>query len=134
MEALMQVGGLALVIGMTYGPVVALLGLLNLRDHRQSRLLGSVMKELRAREFDGRLAVKVRCALLSRRSVVTLDMRTCSRDEMWQALARLSRSLPPTVRVLVDGTIDPRFPAPVTLAIPGRRPLACPSQPSAVTR
>ena len=134
MEALMQVGGLVLMVGMTYGPVVALLGLLNLRDHRQSRLLGSVIQRLPRREFGGRLAVQVRCALLSPRSVVTLDMRTCSREEIWQAVARLSRSLPPGVRVLVDGTIDPRFPTLVTLAIPGRRPLARPSQPSAVTR
>jgi hypothetical protein len=134
MEALIQVGGLVLMVGMTYGPVVALLGLLNLRDHRQSRLLGSVMQWFPPREFGGRLAVHVRCALLSRRSVVTLDMRACSREEIWQAVARLSRNRPPAVRALVDGTIDPRFPAPITLAIPGRRPLACPSQPSAVTR
>lgn len=134
MEPLMQFGGLVLLITATYGPVFALLALLNLRDRRESRLLGSVMKKLAAREFGGRLAVQVRCALLSPRSVVTLDMRTCSREEIWQAVARLSRSLPPGVRVLVDGTIDPRFPTPVTLAIPGRRPLARPSQPSAVTR
>ncbi|MCI0370456.1 MAG: hypothetical protein L0214_03530 [candidate division NC10 bacterium] len=134
MEALMQVGGFVLMVRMTYGPVVALLGLLNLRDHRQSRLLGSVMQWFPPREFGGRLAVQVRCALLSPRSVVTLDMRACSREEIWQAVARLSRSLPPGVRVLVDGTIDPQCPAPVTLAIPGRRPLARPSHPSAVTR
>lgn len=128
MEALMQVAGLALMVGMTYGPLVALLMLLNLRDHRQLRLLGSVMKELPVREFGGRVAIDVRCALLSRGSVVTLDMRTCSREEIWQAVTRLSRSLPLGARVLVDGTLDPRFPAPVTLAIPGRRPFACPLQ------
>lgn len=127
MDALMQVGGLVLMIGMTYGPVVALLGLLNLRDHRQARLLGSVMQWFPPREFGGRVAIDVRCAVLSPRSVVTLDMRACSHEEIWHVVARLSRSLSPTVRVLVDGTIDPRFPAPVRLAIPGRRPLAFPS-------
>lgn len=133
MQALMQLGGLVLMVAMTYAPVVVLLGLLNLRDRRQSRLLGNVMKELPAREFGGRLAVQVRSALLSRRGVVTLDMRACSRDEIWEAVARLCRSLPPAVRLLVDGTVDPQCPAPVTLAIRSRRPLACPSQPSAVT-
>jgi len=134
MEGLMHFGGLVLVIGMTYGPVLALLGLLNLRDRRQSRLLGGVMQRLPRREFGGRLAIDVRCPLLSRRSVVTLDMRACSRDEIWQAVTRLSRSFPPGVRLLVDGTVDPQCPEPIRLAIPGRRPLACPSQPSAVTR
>jgi hypothetical protein len=133
MESLMQLGGFLLVVGITYGPVVGLLELLNLRDRRQSRLLGRVMKELPAGEFGGRLAVQVRSALLSRRSVVTLDMRACSRDEIWQTVARLSRSLPAGIRLVVDGTVDPSCPSPVTLAVPGRRRLACPSQPSPVT-
>jgi len=122
MEALMQVGGLVLMVGMTYGPVVALLGLLNLRDHRQSRLLGSVMQRLPRRDFGGRLAVHVRCALLSPRGVVTVALRACSRDEVWEAVARVSRSLPPQVRLVVDGIADPRF-------LAGTRPAPDPSAP-----
>lgn len=133
MQGLMQLGGLILMVGITYGPVVGLLELLNLRDRRRSWLLGSVMKELAARHFSGRIAVHVHCALLSRRSVVRLDMRGCSRDEIWQALARLSRSLPPAVRLRVDGIVDPECPAPVTLTIPNARCLSSPPQPSAVT-
>jgi len=132
MEGLLQLGGLLLMVGMTVAPVVVLLGLLNRRDHRESRLLGRVMKALPPRQFGGRLAVHVRCALLSPRSVITLDMQACSRDEIWQAIARLSRSLPPGVRLLVDGTVDPQCPAAVRLAIRSRRPFAGPSHPSAV--
>lgn len=132
MEGLMRFGGLVLMVGMTYAPVIGLLELLNFRDRRESRLLGSVMKELAARHFSGRIAVHVHCALLSRRSVVKLDMRACSHDEIWLTVARLSRTLPPTVRLRVDGVVDPQCRAPVTLAVPGRR-LARPSQPYAVT-
>ena len=123
MEGLTQLGGLVLTVGMTYGPVVALLGLLNLRDRRQSRLLGSVVQELPRGQFGGRLAVQVRSALLSPRSVVTLDMRACLCDEIWQAVARLSRSLPAGVRLVVDGTVDPHCPAPAPsrLPVPARR-------------
>jgi hypothetical protein len=134
MEGLMQFGGLVLMVGMTYAPVVGLLELLNLRDRRESRLLGTVMKELAARHFSGRIAVRAHCALLSRRSVVRLDMRACWHDEIWLTVARLSRTLPPAARLLVDATVDPQCPAPVTLAVPSQRPFAYPSQPFAVTR
>jgi hypothetical protein len=133
MEGLMQLGGLVVMVGVTYGPVVGLLELLNLRDGRRSRLLASVMKELAARHFSGRIAVRVHCALLSRRSVVRLDMQACSPDEIWQALARLSRRLPPIVRLRVDGIVDPECPTLVTVAVPSRHHLTCPSQSSAVT-
>lgn len=132
MQGWMQLGGFLLMVGITYGPVVGLLELLNLRDRRQSRLLGSLMKELAARHFSGRIAVHVHCALLSRHSVVRLDMRACSPDEIWQAIARLSRRLPPAVRLRVDGIVDPECPSPVTLTIPNTPRLPCPPQPSAV--
>ena len=112
MEGLMQLGGFLLIVGITYGPVVGLLELLNLRDRRRSRLLGSVMKALAARHLSGRIAVHVHCALLSRRSAVMLDMRACSRDEIWDAIGRMSRNLPSRVRLVVDGTMDPQVPAP----------------------
>lgn len=132
-QALMQLGGLVAMIGLTYGPVVVLVALLNRRDRRQSRLLGTVLKELPPREFRGRVAVHVRCALLSRRSVLTLDMRACSPDEIWQAVGRLSRSLPPSVRLVVDGTPDPQCPATFTVEAASPLPLGSPSRPSVAT-
>ncbi|MBI4412992.1 MAG: hypothetical protein HY576_01310, partial [candidate division NC10 bacterium] len=41
---LMQLGGLLVVIALTYGPLVALMVLLNLRDRRKSRLHRTVLK------------------------------------------------------------------------------------------
>lgn len=130
MHALMQLGGLVAMIGLTYAPVVVLLALLNLRDRRQSRVLGTVLKELPRREFGGRVAVHARCALLSRRSVLTLDMRACAREEIWPALARLSRSLPASVRLVVDGTLDPQLPGTFTVEATSPLPLRQPSRPS----
>jgi hypothetical protein len=130
MQALMQLGGLVLLVGMTYAPVVGLLGLLNLRDRRQSTLLGTVLGQLPWRELRGRLAIHARCALLSRRGLVRLDMRACSRDEIWEAVGRVSRSLPPSVRLVIDGTVDPQFPAAVTVEATGSPPRCHPPRPS----
>lgn len=132
MDGLMQVGGLLLVIGFTYGPVVALLALLNHRDRRDARLLGAVLKALNWREARGRVAVRVRSTLLSPRSVVAVDMRACSRDEVWDAILRLARCLPPHVHAIVDGTVAPQAPATFTVKTGSRPLLACPARPSVV--
>lgn len=129
-QALMQLGGLVAVIGLTCGPVLVLLALLNRRDRRQARLVGTVLKELPRREFGGRVAVHVRCALVSPRSVVTVDMRACSREEIWEAIGRMSRSLPPRVQLVVDGTVDPQVPATFTVEATSRLRLRSPSRPS----
>jgi len=126
MQGLMQVAGFLLTIGVTYGLVFLLLGLLNLRDRRQSRLLGTVMRQLPWRDFLGRFAVQVRCALLSPRGVVTVTLRACSRDELWDVIERLFRNLPPHVRLVVDGTGTPRFPARFTVETAPRPPASDP--------
>ena len=130
MEGLMQVGGLLLAIALTYGPVVGLMALLNLRDRRQLRVLGTVLKQFASRDLLSRVAIRIRCALLSPRSVVAIDMRACSRDEIWETVGRLSRTLPPSVRLVVDGRVDPEFPATVTVEATGSPPLCHPSRPS----
>lgn len=133
MEALMPLGGLVAMIGLTYGPVVGLMALLNLRDRRQSRLHGSVLTQFGSLALRGRVAIQTRCALLSPRSVVAVDMRACSRDEIWEAVGRLSRSLPPRVRLVVDGTLDPQLPATFTVEATQPLPLRHPSRPSVAT-
>ncbi len=60
------------------------------------------------------IAVQVHCALFSRRSVVTVDMRACSREAVWDAMARLRRALPPEVALRVVSRMDPRLPTPLT--------------------
>jgi len=60
-------------------------------------------------------------------------MRGCSRDEIWDAIGRMSRSIPPRVRLVVDGTMDPQVPATFTVEATSALPLCHPSRPSAAT-
>jgi hypothetical protein len=124
---MVQLGELALWLGLAVSPVLVPALLLNLRDRRESAVLGTVGAQLSSRELRGRIAVRVRCALLGKGGVVALDMRDCSQEEIWGAMVRLSRSLPPTVQLVVDGVVDRD--APVTFAVqaaarrrPGRSP------------
>lgn len=133
MEVLRQVGGLLVGIALSYGPVVGLMTLLNLRDRRQSRLHGSVLTQFGSLALRGRVAIQTRCAVLSPRSLVTVDMRACSRDEIWEAVGRLSQSLPPRVRLVVDGTLDPQLPATFTVEATRPLPLRHPSRLSVAT-
>ena len=133
MLGLMQLGGLLAMIAMTYGPVVGLLGLLNRRDRRESAILGSVLTQFASPNFRGRIAAEVRCALFSRRSVVKVNALACSREEIWDAIARLSRSLPSRVRLVIHATGDPELPAAFTVEIPGRQPGCRPPRTSVAT-
>jgi hypothetical protein len=133
MLALMHLGGLLAMIAMAYGPVVGLLGLLNRRDRRESAILGSVLTQFASPDFRGRIAAEVRCALFSRRAVVTVNALSCSRDEIWNAIARLSRSLPSRVQLVIHPTGDPEFPATFTVEIPASQPGCRPPRASVAT-
>lgn len=133
MQGLAQLGGAAIVLTVVLGPVVGLMGLHNLRDRRQSALLGTVLERLASRQLRGRFAVRVRCAALSRRSIVTIDMRGCSRDEIWDAVTRLSLDLPPHARLVIDGTVGREVPATFTVETPRKPPLCQPSRRSVAT-
>jgi len=109
MNVLMQLGGFLVVILFTVGPVLGLLLLLNLRDRRQARLL-DIVWQFTPRDVSDRIAIHVRGAALSPRAVVTVDMHACSRDEIWEASARWAASLPPPVRLLVNGKTDQGLP------------------------
>lgn len=130
LQGLMQLGGLAGILVLTLGPVVALVELLNLRDRRQLTLLNTVCAQFSAQAVRSDIAVQVHCALFSRRSVVTVDMRACSPDEIWDAIMRLSQRLPPHVRLVVDGTVNRQLPATFTVEATVRPPLCSPSRPS----
>lgn len=110
-----------MVFGLTGSPLVVLLILLNRRDRRESALLGAVLAEFASPEFRGRIATQIRCSLLARRIVVRVQMLDGSRDEIWDALMRLARRVPPSVRLVVEGNMDADSPAPFTVETTGRR-------------
>lgn len=129
----MAAGGLLIGISVTLGPVVGLMHLLNLRDRRESALQGVVLQKVNSRDLRGLIAFQIRCAFFSRRSLVALDMRACSRDQIWDVITRLSQSLPPRVRLVVDGTGDRHLLATLTVETAARHPRCRPSCPSVAT-
>ncbi len=133
MTVLRQLGGLIVVALFTMGPVLAIMLLLNLRDRRQAALLERTW-QLTPKDLSDQIAIQVRCGLISRRSVVIVNMHSCSRNEIWEALARWSASLPPQVRLLVNGKVDHGLSASFTLETTCRPPLRCSPRPATMTR
>ena len=101
---LRQLGALVVVCLVTIGPQVVLLTLLNLRDRREDQLMGTVATAL----FPMRTTVsfRVHCAVCWPASAVRLDMWMCTPDEMWQTSLRVLESLPPGVRLVVEGPLS----------------------------
>lgn len=97
-----EVGTFLLVALAGVGPVLGLALSLNARDRRRAALLEAAWS-LAPRELRHLIAVEAHPGLLGRRGVVLVDMRDCSRDEIWDAVARWSAGLPPGVRLRVTG-------------------------------
>ncbi|MBI4610375.1 MAG: hypothetical protein HY726_15370 [Candidatus Rokubacteria bacterium] len=129
MDGLAAIGVATLVLG---GPLAWTI-LLNLRDRRQARLLRTVLDQLSSRELRGRIAVEVRCALLSADSQVAVHVLTFSQEELWEIMTRLAQRLAPRVRLEVSGQLDRLFHATVTMRTTGEEPHARPRQPSLAT-
>jgi hypothetical protein len=116
----MEVTRIVLGCAITFGPVVVLLSLLNRRDRRTSQLRDAVLAQLPLYELRGLVGIQVHSGVLTRRSVVRLDMLACTCDQIWDAVLRLSRMLPPHVRLAVNGTVDRRLTTTCSLETRGR--------------
>ena len=83
MESLWMRLGLLFVgfLGML-GPLVLLMGRLRFREHRESVLLGAVLKELNSPDLRGLFAVNVRCGLFTRQDTISVDLQD-SRSAPW---------------------------------------------------
>ncbi len=128
-----QFGGFVASLALIIGPVLLWLILLNRRDRRQDRLLGSVLAQLSSPELRGRVAVRVRSGVLSPRSVVTLHVLAYSRSEIWEIMTRLSQCLSPHVKLEVTRPQDRQFLATFTVDTTRRQPRPCPPQPRLAT-
>jgi hypothetical protein len=113
-----------LVISLTLGPVLGLTLFLNARDRRRAALLEAAWS-LAPRGIRPLIAIEARPGPPWRRGVVEVDMRDCSRDEIWDAVARWSAGLPPGVRLVVAGGLA-RAAASITVRRPSRRPVGEP--------
>lgn len=133
MEGLMVVGRLTVFLALTLGTPLVWLALLNLRDRRQASVLHAVLREISSRELLGRVAVRVRCGVLSRRCVATVSILACSRNEIWEIMARLSGRLSPQVRLEVTGPVDRQFLATFTVKTTSGPPLLRRVQPFLAT-
>lgn len=129
-QELMQMAGAVVSFVLILGLLVFFCLLLNLRDRRQTRVLNTMLDQLGSRDLRGRVAVQVHCGVLSRRSRVMVRVWARAAEEIWAVFTRLSRTLPPEVGVVMDGTVEGEFS--VTLTSPTGRPF-CPSRPSLVT-
>ncbi len=130
-NALLQLGEIIVAALLTVGPLLGVMLLLNLRDRRQATLL-SMMWQLTPKDLSDLIAIRVRCAVISRRGAVTVDMLACSREEIWEAITRWSPNLPPHVRLLVNGKVDPGLQASFRIETTCRQPRCCPPRPSVV--
>jgi hypothetical protein len=130
---LSEVSRVVIGCAMTFGPVVMLLSLLNLRDRRAARLREVVLGELPLIELRGLITIQIRCAVLSRRSLVKIDMLACTREQVWDVITRLPYLLPPHVRLAVSGAVDKQFTSTFTLETKGRCTVYPLCQPSPVT-
>jgi hypothetical protein len=129
----MELGRLIMITALACGPLILLMWFLNLRDRRQSLLLAAVLRQFASPDYRGRIAAEVRCAMFWRRGVVRFYMLAWSCDEIWDAITRLSQVLPPHIRLLVEGTVDPQYPFPVTVETRGRHPVSGLPRPSVAT-
>ncbi len=85
-------------ISMIVSPIIVLSVLLNRRDRRESSLRRNALEQVNSRNLSGLVAIETRCALLSRRSVIRVDMWGCSETQIWEVIERLSRGLPQTLQ------------------------------------
>jgi hypothetical protein len=85
------------------GPLILLIALLHLRDHRKSKIEGIACKELHSPDLRRLVAVDTKCALLSKRCTVEVDMWNYSNERIWDVIEGLRINLPSSVRLIVNG-------------------------------
>lgn len=110
MNALLQGSVTVMIILLAIGPIYGLMLLLNRRDRRRDQLL-AMLWDLTPGDLRSRIAIQVRAAILSSRSVVTIFMLDGSPEEIWEAFGRWCPQLPPHTRLLVEGAFGCGLPA-----------------------
>ncbi len=123
-ELLTRVGLLIIGFLIILGPLILLMGFLRLRERRESILLGVVLSELNSPNLRGLFAVDVNYGLFTRQGRVTIDLQDCSKEQIWEAIVRLSARLPLQVQLVVNGMTDSRSRSILTLNVKRSLPSA----------
>ncbi len=98
------------------GPVVLLIAFLRMRDLREESLRTRVLQELNSPNLRGLYSLEVKSRPLGG-DTVKVDLRSCSREQVWDLMERLSVRLPAHVRVEVNGISDSRLNSEWTLTV-----------------
>ena len=109
------------------GPIVFLMALLRVRDRREASLALTVLRELNSPDLRGLFSVNVVSRSVGSDSVM-IDLWGCSREQVWDAVERLSAKLPSHVQVEVNGVSGDRLRSAWTLTVNRRfdTPALCP--------
>jgi hypothetical protein len=117
---LIALGGFTTLYGLALGVGIVLSRLMHRRECRRSALHAAVVQQVPP-EIRDRIETQVQYPYFGHRSLVNILMGSCSAEEVWRTITRLSESLSPKVRLLVYST-DMRL-CPVTLTVkPSVRP------------
>jgi hypothetical protein len=98
------------------GPVVLLIAFLRMRDLREESLRTRVIQELNSPNLRGLYSLEVKSRPLGG-DTVKVDLRSCSREQVWDLMERLSVRLPAHVRIEVNGISDSRLNSEWTLTV-----------------
>jgi hypothetical protein len=92
------------------------IAVLRTRDLRETALSTRVLQELNSPDFRGLFFVKVKSQLIGADTVI-VDLWSCSREQVWDLIERLSARLPAHVRVEVNGISGSRVNSTWTLTV-----------------
>jgi hypothetical protein len=116
-QLVIRLGQLVLGFLVIFGPLIFLFLLLEVRDRRQSTLYGVILKELNSPDLRGLFAVEIQCGIFSRQDTVIVDLWNCPKEQVWDAIIKLSAHLPSKVRLVVNGMADPCSQSTLTLKV-----------------
>lgn len=111
-----SLGKLAMGFLCILGPFVILIALLRTRDRREAALSVRVLQELNAPNLRGLFSIDVKSRPIGADRVI-VDLWSCSREQVWDLMERLSARLPAHVRVEVNGISGSRLNSTWTLTV-----------------
>jgi hypothetical protein len=105
-QSLMHIGQTLVGFMIVTGPVIILLLILKARDRRESTLRFIILKQLRSPNLRGLYTFRIRHGVLLGGNTIVVNLWDIPREQVWDTTMHLALSLPPKVRLVVNGTMD----------------------------